>query len=191
MTSSVAVARGRPRWTPASIIDSTTKKMYAGPEPEIAVTASCWRSGIRSTLPTEAISASASARCSSSQCEPGEIAAMPSSTSAGVLGMTRTTATPVGHPRLDERGGDAGGQRDHQLTGAQRGGDLVEQVAHVLRLDDERDGVGLRGRLDVADHGDAVPLLELAGALGALLADQQVVDAAAGADQARRAGSRP
>ena len=41
----------------------------------------------------------------------------------------------------------------------------------------------LRRRLDVGDHGDAVPLLELAGALGALLADEQVVDAAAGADQ--------
>ncbi len=46
----------------------------------------------------------------------------------------------------------------------------------------------LRGRLDVADHGDAVPLLELAGALGALLADEQVVDAATGADQARQQG---
>ena len=63
------------------------------------------------------------------------------------------------------------------------GGDLVEQVAHVLRLDDQGDGVGLGGGLEVGDHGDAVPLLELAGALGALLADQQLVDAAAGADQ--------
>ena len=51
-----------------------------------------------------------------------------------------------------------------------------------------RDGVGLLGRLDVADHRDAVPLLELAGALGPLLADQQVVDAAAGADQAGEQG---
>ena len=46
----------------------------------------------------------------------------------------------------------------------------------------------LRGGLDVGDDGDAVPLLELAGALGALLADQQVVDAAAGADQAGEQG---
>ena len=46
-----------------------------------------------------------------------------------------------------------------------------------------RDGVGLAGRLDVGDDRDAVPLLELAGALGALLADQQVVDAATGAHQ--------
>ena len=43
-------------------------------------------------------------------------------------------------------------------------------------------------RLDVGDDGDAVPLLELAGALGALLADQQLVDAAAGADQAGEQG---
>ena len=39
-TSWVAMSRGRPRCTPASIIASTTKKRYAGPEPEIAVTAS-------------------------------------------------------------------------------------------------------------------------------------------------------
>ena len=68
------------------------------------------------------------------------------------------------------------------------GGDLVEQLGHVLRLDHERDGVGLGGRLDVADHADAVPLLELAGALGPLLADQQVVDAAPGTDEARQEG---
>ena len=46
----------------------------------------------------------------------------------------------------------------------------------------------LRGGLEVGDDGDAVPLLELAGALGALLADEQVVDAAAGADQAGEQG---
>ena len=39
-TSSVDRSRGRPRWTPASIIASTTKNRYAGPVPEIAVTAS-------------------------------------------------------------------------------------------------------------------------------------------------------
>ena len=46
----------------------------------------------------------------------------------------------------------------------------------------------LGGGLDVADHADAVPLLELAGALLPPLADQQVVDAAAGADEARQEG---
>ena len=60
------------------------------------MTASICFSGMRSTLPVEAISDSASVRCDSSQCEPGEMAAIPSSTSAGVLGMTRTTATPSG-----------------------------------------------------------------------------------------------
>ena len=60
------------------------------------MTASCCFSGTRTTLPTDAISASASARCASSQWEPAEIADMPSSTSAGVFGMTRTTATPFG-----------------------------------------------------------------------------------------------
>ena len=72
--------------------------------------------------------------------------------------------------------------------GRSDGRDLGEQVGHVLRLHDEREGVGLLGRLDVGDHRDAVPLLELAGALGALLADQQVVDPAAGADQAGEQG---
>ena len=147
------------------------------------MTASICRSGTRSTLPVDAISASTSARCSSSQWEPGEMAAMPSSTSAGVLGMTRTTATPSGTWDSMKRGGDAGGQRDDQLAGAQLGGDLGEQHGHVLRLDDHGDGVGLAGRLDVGDDRDAVALLELAGALGPLLADQQVVDAAPGAHQ--------
>ena len=182
------MARGRPRWTPASIIDSTTKKMYAGPEPEIAVTASICRSGIRSTLPTEAISASASARWPSSQWEPGEIAAMPSSTRAGVFGMTRTTATPSGTRDSMNAVVMPAASETTSWPGRSSRGDLVEQVAHVLRLDHEREGVGLAGGLDVGDHGDAVPLLELAGALGALLADQQVVDPAAGADQAGEQG---
>src|SRR5262245_59401879 len=93
-TSSVAVVRGSPRCTPASIMASTTKNRYAGPEPLIAVTASSWYSGTCTTRPTERSSCSASFRWSSSQCVPGAIAAIPSSTSAGVLGMTRTTATP-------------------------------------------------------------------------------------------------
>ena len=40
VTNADAVSRGNPSWTPASIIASTTKNRYAGPEPEIAVTAS-------------------------------------------------------------------------------------------------------------------------------------------------------
>src|SRR3954447_285022 len=70
--------------------------MYAGPEPLIAVTASWWYSGSSTTLPVASSRARARARCAASQCVPGLIAAMPWSTSAGVLGMTRTTATPSG-----------------------------------------------------------------------------------------------
>ena len=58
----------------------------------------------------------------------------------------------LGQPGLDERGGDAGGQRDHQLAGPAGRGDLVEHVAHVLRLDDEHQGVGAPRGLDVGDH---------------------------------------
>jgi hypothetical protein len=89
---------------------------------------------------------------------------------------------------LDERGGDAGGQGHDQLAGAERGADLVEQVAHVLGLDHDRDRLRLGRGLDVADHRDAVPLLELARPLGPLLAHQQLVDAPARTDQAGQQG---
>ncbi len=55
--------------------------------------ASCWDSGIRSTLPTGRSSSSARRRCSSVACGPGEITLIASSTSTGVLDMTRTTGT--------------------------------------------------------------------------------------------------
>src|SRR5919202_1653902 len=70
--------------------------MYAGPEPLMAVTASWWYSGSSTTLPVASSRARARARWAASQWVPGLIAAMPSSTSAGVFGMTRTTATPSG-----------------------------------------------------------------------------------------------
>ena len=85
-------------------------------------------------------------------------AAMPSSTRAGVLGMTRTTGVPCGQPLLEEVGRDAGRERDDQGARSQVRGDLVQQRAHVLRLDDEDEGVGACGRLDVVDHVDAVAL---------------------------------
>src|SRR6478735_2823321 len=62
----------------------------------MAVTASRCFSGRRTTLPHELSSASASARWSSVQCRPGEMPAMPWSTSAGVFGMTRMTEVPSG-----------------------------------------------------------------------------------------------
>src|SRR6476619_5609532 len=62
----------------------------------MAVTASRCFSGSRTTLPHELSSASASARWSSVQWLPGEMPAMPWSTRAGVLGMTRMTDVPAG-----------------------------------------------------------------------------------------------
>ena len=108
---------------------------------------------------------------------------MPSSTSAGVFGITRTTATPSGTRDSMKAVVMPAASETSSWPGRSDGADLVEQVAHVLGLDHDRDGVGLGGGLDVADHRDAVPLLELAGAVGPLLADQELVDAAAGADQ--------
>src|SRR6478735_1445576 len=70
--------------------------MYAGPLPEIAVTALRCFSASRTTRPHELSSASASARWSSVQWLPGEMPAIPWSTSAGVLGMTRMTDVPSG-----------------------------------------------------------------------------------------------
>ena len=116
------------------------------------------------------------------------MAAMPSSTSAGVLGMTRTTATPSGTRDSMKAVVMPAARLTIELSGAQHGRDLLEHVGHVLRLDHERDGVGLGGRLEVGDHGDAVALLELAGPLGTLLADEQLVDATAGAHQAGQEG---
>ncbi len=43
-----------PAATPASISASATKKTYAGPDPDSPVTASRWRSGSRTTVPTAA-----------------------------------------------------------------------------------------------------------------------------------------
>ena len=60
------------------------------------MTASCCFSGTRTTRPVTDSICSVRARCSSSQWVPGEIAAIPSSTRAGVLGITRTTAMPSG-----------------------------------------------------------------------------------------------
>src|SRR6478672_1608148 len=70
--------------------------MYAGPLPLIAVTASWCFSATCTTRPHERSSSAASSRWATSALRPGLTAAMPWSTSAGVLGMTRTTATPAG-----------------------------------------------------------------------------------------------
>ena len=71
--------------------------MYAGPLPEIAVTASWYFSG-----DLDDAAARAQQRLGLLEVlgravlRPGEIAAIPWSTRAGVLGMTRTTDEPSG-----------------------------------------------------------------------------------------------
>ena len=113
---------------------------------------------------------------------------MPSSTSAGVLGMTRTTATPSGTRASMNAVVMPAASETSSWPGRSTGAISSSRSPMSCGLTTSAIGVGLLGRLDVADHRDAVPLLELAGALGALLADQQVVDAAAGADQAGEQG---
>src|SRR5690606_24518499 len=51
---------------------------------------------MRSTFPTGASSSSASFRCSSPACDPGEMTLIAWSTRTGVFDMTRTTGTPSG-----------------------------------------------------------------------------------------------
>ena len=60
------------------------------------MTASCWDSGTRTTLPTVASSSSTICRWSSVAWLPAEIADIASPTSIGVFGMTRTTGVPAG-----------------------------------------------------------------------------------------------
>jgi hypothetical protein len=85
---------------------------------------------------------------------------------------------------LDVAGGDAGGEADQDLPGAQVRGDLGEDVAHVLRLHHQRDGVGPGRRLGVGDHLHVVLLAELGSPLGTLLTDHQVLERVSTADQA-------
>ena len=83
--------RARPS-CPASISASATKKTYAGPDPVSPVTASNCDSGARTVMPTEPRIRSAHSRSSSPAPGPAVIADTPLPTSAGVLGIARTTA---------------------------------------------------------------------------------------------------
>ena len=96
MISCADTLRGSPSRMPASIIASTRKKKYAGPEPDSAVTASCCDSGTRTTLPTEDSRSCTICRCAAVACVPGEIALIASRTTIGVFGITRTTGIPSG-----------------------------------------------------------------------------------------------
>ena len=67
---------------------------------------------------------------------------MPSSTSAGVLGMTRTTGVAGRQRRLDPRRRHAGGDRDDEVPGVDVLGEQAEQDVDVLRLDREQQHPG-------------------------------------------------
>jgi hypothetical protein len=54
--------------------------------------------------------------------------------------------------------------------------DLGQQRPHVLRLDDEQQGVGQGGRLGVVEHPHAVLVGELGRAVGPALGDDQPVN---------------
>ena len=66
--------------------------------------------------------------------------------------------------------------------------DLGEQAAHVLRLDDEDEGVGEVGRVGVVEHPHAVLLGQLGGPVLAALGDDELAGRAAGAQQPREEG---
>ncbi len=93
-----------------------------------------------------------------------------------------------GEPLLDERGGDAGGRADDEAVGSDVVGELVEEPAHVLRLDGEDERVGALGGVLVGDGFDAVPLGEFPGAFWAARGDQEVGGGPAGADHAAEEG---
>src|SRR5438552_6721868 len=92
-TSCVEISRERLSSRPASIIASASRAKYAGPEPEIAVTASIAFSGTRTTAPRCESVSSASARCSSPACAPAHKPAIPSCTIDGAFGIARQTGT--------------------------------------------------------------------------------------------------
>lgn len=79
-----------------------------------------------------------------------------------------------GQALLEVRGGDAGGAADDEAVGGDMRGQLLDEGAHVLRLDGEDEGVGGLGGLGVGDRGDAVTLAEGVGALGAAGGDEEV-----------------
>src|SRR5579863_2389320 len=90
-----AASGGRPRPMPASSRSSISRKKYAGPLPERAVTASIRdSSSIHSAVPTASRSAWAVARCALLTRGLAQSAAAPAPSSAGVLGMARTIASP-------------------------------------------------------------------------------------------------
>ena len=81
---------------------SATRNTYAGPEPDSPVTASSCASEVTFTAPT-LLSTSTAQLTSSAEAEtPGATADAPEPTSAGVLGMARTTRVAAPSQRSRE-----------------------------------------------------------------------------------------
>ena len=117
---------------------------------------------------------------------------MPSSTWAGVLGITRTTAMPVGQLRpRSRRCPRPAASETTSVPGLSDAGDLGQQVAHVLRLDHQDHRVGLGRGLVVLEHGDAVPRGQLGLPLRPAVGGHDLVRRPSRRGAARRARSRP
>ena len=111
-----ARARRRPRSSPRR-----RRRCRPGRCREIAVTASWCFSATGRPCRTSAAAPRPRRGASSSQCAPGLIAAIPWSTRAGVLGMTRTTDVPSGSRDSRYVGRDAGGEGDDEVARRPRG----------------------------------------------------------------------
>ena len=182
------MARGRPRWTPASIIDSTTKKMYAGPgagdrgdgvllalgDPQHLAGRGHQRLGLR-----EVGLVAVGARRDGGH---------PLVDEGRRVGHDPDDGDPVGHPGLDEGGGDAGGQRDQQLTGRSAGAISSSTAAMSCGLTTRATVSAFRAASRLETTATPYRSSSSRARSGALLADQQVVDAAAGADQSGEQG---
>ena len=80
-----------PRAIAAAIISSAKAKIYAGPDPLTAVTASCKLSSTVITLPHASRNPLTKASCSLEVLGPADMAAMPLPIKVGVFGITRIT----------------------------------------------------------------------------------------------------
>ena len=117
------------------------------------------------------------------------MAAIPSSTWAGVLGMTRTTGVPAGSCGLDRGGVDARGQRDDEGARAERGArSRPAGRAMSWGLTTRTTVSRLGGRLGVLEHRDAVARAQLQLALRAAVGGDDPVGRPAGPEQAGQHG---
>ena len=130
------------------------------------MTASWSFSGMRSTRPVAVISASASARCASSQCGRGD-RGHPLVDQGRRVRHHPHDSRSLGQARLDDRRGDARGEGDDQLTRADDRPDLVEHVAMSCGFTTSVKVSAFEGHRVVEDV-DAVLLAELGGSLAAL-----------------------